>query len=183
MRKTWLAAAAALLAISNASAEPCLVNRTDDNGGKHTLRWAIEQSNAINLGDPQPAGNRILIAPAFAGEKPFVIKPKGDFLPPLVGPVVVEALRTGKPGSPPSVVLDGSELVAPRTPAACPGATHTYDFARGVWVASRISRTGPNVRGYYGGGLAVHDSHDPELTGLQNRHFCTCVVRVRSNNI
>ena len=42
MRKTWLAAAAALLAISNASAETFLVNRTDDNGGKHTLRWAIE---------------------------------------------------------------------------------------------------------------------------------------------
>ena len=183
MRKTWLAAAAALLAISNASAETFLVNRTDDNGGKHTLRWAIEQSNAINLNNPQPAGNRILIAPAFAGEKPFVIKPKGDFLPPLVGPVVVEALRTGKPGSPPSVVLDGSELVAPRTPSACPGATHTYDFARGVWVASRISGAGPNVRGYYGAGLAVHDSHDVEILGLEIRNFCAGVVGVRSNNV
>src|SRR5437773_562225 len=183
MRKTWLAAAAALLAISNASAETFLVNRTDDNGGKHTLRWAIEQSNAINLGDPDAAGNRILIAPAFAGEKPFVIKPKGDFLPPLVGPVVVEALRTGKPGSPPSVVLDGSEVVAPRTPAACPGATHTYDFARGVWVASRISGAGPNVRGYYGAGLAVHDSHDVEIMGLEIRNFCAGVVGVRSNNV
>ena len=123
MKKAWLAAAAALLGTSNASAETFLVNRTDDNGAKHTLRWAIEQSNAINLGDPDAAGNRILIAPAFAGEKPFVIKPKGDFLPPLVGPVVVEALRTGKPGSPPAVVI----VSVRRTPAACPGATHTYD--------------------------------------------------------
>src|SRR5216117_4042332 len=99
MRKTWLAAAAALLAISNASAETFLVNRADDNGGKHTLRWAIEQSNAINLGDPDAAGNRILIAAASAGTKPFIIKPTGDFLPPLVGPVVVQGVRTGAPAA------------------------------------------------------------------------------------
>jgi 3-dehydroshikimate dehydratase len=182
--KAQVAAAAALAcAISIANAETFLVDRTDDNGGKHTLRWAIEQSNAVNLGDPNAAGNRILIAPAFAGGKPFVIKPTGDFLPPLVGPVTLEALRTGKPGSPPSVVLDGSELVAPRTPAACPGATHSYDFARGAWVASRVSGAGPNVRGYYGAGLAVHDSHDVEILGLEIRNFCAGVVGVRSHNV
>ena len=181
MARTWLTVGASLLAASNASAETFLVNRIDDNGAKHTLRWAIEQSNAVNLNDPQAKGNRILIAPA--GAKPFVIKPTGDFLPPLVGPVVVQGVRTGRPGSPPAVVLDGSELVAPRTPAACPGATHAYDFARGAWIATRIIGAGPNVRGYYGAGLAVHDSHDVEISGLEIRNFCAGVVGVRSNNV
>ena len=104
-------------------------------------------------------------------------------LPPLVGPVVVQGVRTGRPGSPPAVVIDGSELVAPRTPAACPGATHAYDFARGAWIATRIIGAGPNVRGYYGAGLAVHDSHDVEITGLEIRNFCAGVVGVRSNNV
>ena len=179
-----IAAAVALAcAISVANADTFLVNRADDNGGKHTLRWAIEQSNAINLGDPDAAGNRILIAAASAGTKPFVIKPTGDFLPPLVGPVVVQGVRTGAPGSPPSIILDGSGLIRPRTPGDCPGATHTYDFARGAWVTTQVNGSGPNVRGYYGGGLAVHDSHDVEITGLEIRNFCAGVVGVRSNNI
>jgi 3-dehydroshikimate dehydratase len=182
MSAGWAFVAASLLAATNASAETFLVNRTDDNGAKHTLRWAIEQSNAINLSNPDAAGNRILIAPA-PGARAFVIRPTGDFLPPLVGPVVVQGVSTGAPGSPPAVVLDGSELVAPRTPGACPGATHSYDFARRAWVATRIIGAGPNVRGYYGAGLAVHDSHDVEVTGLEIRNFCAGVAAVRSHNV
>jgi len=175
--------ASALVAMSSANAETFLVNRTDDNGGKHTLRWAIEQSNALNMAGAEPGGNRILIVPAFAGRKPFVIKPRGDFLPPLVGPVVVEGLRTGRPGSAPAAVLDGSELVPPRTPAACPGATHSYDFGAAAWITTTVSGSGPNVRGYYGAGLAVHDSHSVEIQGLEVRNFCIGVAVLRSNNV
>ena len=35
---------------------------------------------------------------------------------------------------------------------------------------------GPNVRGYYGAGLAVHDSHDVEISGLEIRNFCIGVA-------
>lgn len=180
---SWTIATAALTVASAAGAETFLVNRTDDNGGKHTLRWAIEQSNAINMANPDSSGNRILIVPAFAASKPFVIKPKGDFLPPLVGPVSVETPRTGGPGDPPDVVLDGSDLVPIRTPEACPGASHTYDFGTGTWITTRVSGQGPNVRGYYGAGLAVHDSHDVEISGFEIRYFCLGVVALRSNNV
>jgi 3-dehydroshikimate dehydratase len=164
-----------------AAAETFVVNRPDDNGAKHPLRWAIEQSNAVNLSDRGARRNRILLVPA--GRQPFVIKPKGDFLPPLVGPVVVQGLRSGKSRFAPSVILDGSELVPPRTPEACPGATHTYDFGHGAWVTTLVNGSGPNVRGYYGAGLAVHDSHDVEIFGIGIRNFCAGVVALRSTNV
>jgi 3-dehydroshikimate dehydratase len=174
--------AVALAAGAAAHAETFLVNRADDDGGKHTLRWAINASNAINRADPNASGNRIVIAPAARGAS-LVIKPVGDFLPPLVGPVVVEGLWVRQPGSTPSVVIDGSNLVAPRTPSACPGATHVYDFDAGQWTISRIQGSGPNVRGYYGGGLAVHDSHDVDISGIEVRNFCFGIGTVRSHHV
>jgi 3-dehydroshikimate dehydratase len=165
-----------------ANAATFVVNRTDDDGDKHTLRWAINESNALNLSNPTPGRNRILIVPRGAGA--FVVRPIGDFLPPLVGPVVVQGLRTGGAiAESPSVIVDGSNLVPPRTPSACPGATHTYDFASARWVTTVVSGTGPNVRGYYGAGLAVHDSHDVEIFDLEIRNFCAGVVVLRSHDV
>jgi 3-dehydroshikimate dehydratase len=39
------------------------------------------------------------------------------------------------------------------------------------------------VRGYYGAGLAVHDSQDVEIRGFEIRNFCLGVVALRSNNV
>jgi 3-dehydroshikimate dehydratase len=176
-----LAAAGAALAAPAAGARTFFVDRTEDDGQPHSLRWAIEQSNAINLASPEAGGNRIVIG--RKGKDPFVIKPTGTFLPPLVGPVSVEGVRSGRHGGPPTVVIDGAELVPPRTPSACPGATHTFDFATATWTVSRVSGNGPNVRGYYGGGLVVHDSGDVEISNLEIRNFCFGVGGVRSNNV
>jgi 3-dehydroshikimate dehydratase len=39
------------------------------------------------------------------------------------------------------------------------------------------------VRGYYGAGLAVHDSHDVEISGLEIRNFCIGIAAVRSSHV
>ncbi len=91
-------------------------------------------------------------------------------------PVKLDALA-------PDVVLDGSALVTPRTPSACPGATFAYDAQSGQWQTTDVKGSGANVRGYYGAGLAIHDSHDVEISGIEIRNFCAGVVGVRSSNI
>lgn len=83
----------------------------------------------------------------------------------------------------PIVILDGSKLVKPRTPDACPGATVTYNTQTNQWDSSRVQGSGPNVRGYYGAGLAVHDSEKVEIYGLGIRNFCIGVAVVRSHDV
>jgi 3-dehydroshikimate dehydratase len=83
----------------------------------------------------------------------------------------------------PVVTLDGSALVQPRTPSACPGATFSYSAQSARWETSDVKGMGANVRGYYGAGLAVHDSHDVEISGIEIRNFCVGVAAVRSSNV
>ena len=144
------------------------VTSTNDSG-PGSLRQAILDSNAGQ-------GPHVIEIDLPAGG-PNVIMPAGHFLPPLKGPVVVRT-RGQAP-----VVLDGSRLVKPRTPADCPGATFAYNASTNQWQSSRIMGTGPNVRGYYGAGLAVHDTGDVEISGLEIRNFCTGVAVVRSHNV
>jgi 3-dehydroshikimate dehydratase len=80
-------------------------------------------------------------------------------------------------------VLDGSNLVKPRTPADCPGQTANYNFQTNHWEYANKNGTGPNVRGYYGAGLALQDSHDVEISGIEVRNFCIGIASVRSNNV
>lgn len=83
----------------------------------------------------------------------------------------------------PVVVLDGSGLVKPRVLSDCPGATFNYNWQTLKWEASDVRGDGPNVRGYYGAGLAVQDGHDVEISGLEIRDFCAGVATVRSSNV
>lgn len=83
----------------------------------------------------------------------------------------------------PVVAIDGSALVQPRTPSACPGATFSYNAQTAKWETLDVRGIGANVRGYYGAGLAVHDSHDVEISGIEIRNFCVGVATVRSNNV
>jgi 3-dehydroshikimate dehydratase len=82
-----------------------------------------------------------------------------------------------------SVVLDGSRLVRPRTPEDCPGATTSYNAQSAQWEQTRVQGTGPNVRGYYGAGLAVHDTNHVEISDIEIRNFCIGVAVVRSHDV
>lgn len=83
----------------------------------------------------------------------------------------------------PTVVLDGSNLVKPRVLSDCPGATFNWNSNTDEWEKSDERGVGPNVRGYYGPGLAVQDSHDVEISGVEIRDFCAGIATVRSNNV
>ena len=83
----------------------------------------------------------------------------------------------------PTVVLDGSNLVKPRVLSDCPGATFNWNSNTDEWEKSDERGIGPNVRGYYGPGLAVQDSHDVEISGVEIRGFCAGIAAVRSNNV
>ncbi len=151
-----------------------VTNNNDDGPG--SLRQAILDSYAIS-------GSNV-IEFAISGTPPYVIKPQGQFLPPLKGPVVVRAkMAANTKLRAPEVVLDGSGLVKTRTPDDCPGQTAHYNFQTNRWEYSGARGTGPNVRGYYGAGLAVQDSHDVEISGIEIRNFCIGVATVRSSNV
>lgn len=170
------------------------------DSGPGSLRQAILDSNA--------AGGPNIIEFSMEGAPPYVIKIQGEFLPPLKGPVMVRMKPAPEPAAPspapdggrggrggrgaaavhreplaPTVILDGSALVQPRTPAACPGATYNYDFGSGKWQTSDVKGSGANVRGYFGAGLAVQDSHDVEISGIEIRNFCIGVASVRSHDV
>ena len=72
--------------VATANAETFLVNKTDDDGSPHTLRWAILQNNA------NPGGNRIQIVPTGNPKTPWVIK-LNSILPPIQGPATVVGHR------------------------------------------------------------------------------------------
>ncbi len=175
--RTLLMAAYAAIAL-NAAIFP--VTNTND-AGAGSLRQAILDSNAA------PGAN--VIEFDISGAAPFAIKPRGQFLPPLKGPVVLRAKPVAGATRPavsqlaPAVVLDGSDLIKPRVLTDCPGATFSYSAQSGQWETSDVKGSGPNVRGYYGPGLAVQDSHDVEISGLEIRGFCAGIAAVRSNNV
>jgi 3-dehydroshikimate dehydratase len=169
-----------------------------NNSGPGSLRQAILDNNAA----PGTSGPNS-IEFAFSGTPPFVIRVQGQFLPPLKGPVVVGMKAIPVPATPaggrgrgaavpvrasvtdlaPTVVLDGSALVKPRVLSDCPGATFNYNWETRKWEASDVRGDGPNVRGYYGAGLAVQDGHDVEISGIEIRDFCAGVATVRSHDV
>ena len=157
-----------------AAADAAVLRVTTTNSeGAGSLRQAILDSNATPEADT--------IEFAIPGTGPHLIRPLGQWLPAIKGPAVIRgrALANGDP----AVVLDGSALVAPRTPDQCPGATVTYNAQTLQWETTRIMGTGPNVRGYFGAGLAVHDSRDVDISGLEVRNFCVGIAVVRSSNV
>ena len=172
-----LAATLLLGAASPSWAAVFTVSNTNDSG-TGSLRQAILDNNA------KPGGNVIEIK--IVGRGPHVIKPTGKLLPPIIGPATVKGTMQAPAGGGapvPVVVLDGSGIFPIRTPTACPGATASYNFKDQQWEYSRVAGTGPNVRGYWGAGLAVLDSHDVEITGLEIRNFCIGVATIRSNHV
>ena len=146
-----------------------------NDSGPGSLRQAIFDANA------SPGADVIQIA--IVGTAPRVISVKDQFLPPLMGPLVLRVGTTAPSANAPAVTLDGASLVPPRTPAACPGATVVFNAQTQQWDSSRVQGTGPNVRGYYGAGLTVIDSKDVEISGLEIRNFCIGIATVRSSNV
>jgi len=131
----------------------CTVTNTNDSGAGSLRQAILDCARA-------PGPN--VIEFDISGNAPFVIKPQGQLLPSLKGPLVVRLKRaasdlTPAPApAPPSVVLDGSSLVKPHLPAGCPIAT---------------------------AGLTVGDSHAVEISGLEVRNFCVGIAVVRSNDV
>jgi 3-dehydroshikimate dehydratase len=196
--RNLICTAVALAASVSAPAAVFTVTNTN-NSGSGSLRQAILDSNAAS---PSTTGPNV-IELGVEG----VIKVEGQFLPPVKGPAVLRPKaaapsgagapapggRGGRGGPPPAlgpkplpdpkIILEGSALVTPRTPAACPGATFNHNAATNEWEATDRQGTGPNVRGWYGAGLAVHDSHDVEISGVQIQNFCAGIAVVRSNGV
>src|SRR5262245_56638191 len=152
-----------------------LVYKTTDDGTRGTLQWAIEQSNL------NPGKFKIVIDPP--GRGPHVIKPN-SLLPTIKGPAVIEAVNHGDgkqdrldahdvalAGSlaknPPEVVLDASNFIPLDDIQACPGAAGGF---------------GANVRTQSNPGLAVVDSSDVEISGLEIRGYCIGILIWRSSD-
>jgi len=153
---TW----AALFAVASANATTLVVDKSDDDGSKHTLRWAILENNA------RGGGSRIEVHPTGDPRKEWAIKVK-SLLPNITGPAVIEGKRRGHRAGP-DVVIDGSEIVDVTTTASCPG-------ENGVG-------SGPNVRSLQKPGLAIVDTGDVEISGLEVRNFCIGVMLLRSHD-
>jgi 3-dehydroshikimate dehydratase len=198
----------AMLTVCGASLASAAVFRVTNynDSGPGSLRQAILDSNRtpgpnvieIELAGASPRIIKVQgqFLPPLKG--PVVVKVVGPSVPAPATPPADAAVdaggrsgRGGGRGSAPvtpaqaleMVILDGSGLVKPRTPADCPGATAVYNAQTSAWEYSAPSGTGPNVRGYYGAGLTVHDSKDVEISGLEIRNFCIGVAAVRSSNV
>ena len=146
--------------VASSHAATLVVNRTDDDGGQHTLRWAILQNNAL------PGDDRILINPTGNPRGEWVIK-VNTLLPPIMGPVVIVGKRRGE-GAAPDVVIDGSNVVDVSTTASCP--------------AENGNGSGPNVRSLQKPRLAVVDSGGIDISGLEIRNFCIGIMLLRSRD-
>lgn len=137
------------------------VTKNADDGSPGTLRWAIEQHNA------DPSRRKIVIA-ASAG----VIK-LDSLLPPIAGPAEIQG--SANPHSAAPVGIDMSNLVDVELPTTtngspndCPGVTSGY---------------GPDVRSVSNPALAVVDSGDVEISGLQIRNVCIGILGLRSHDL
>lgn len=143
-----------------ANANTLVVNKTADDGSKHTLRWAILQNNA------EGGGNRIHINPTGDPHNEWVIK-VNSFLPRITAPVVIEGMNRGN-GDAAGVVIDGSNVVDVTTTTSCP--------------AENGVGSGPNVRSLQKPGLAVVDTGNVEISGLEIRNFCIGIMLLRSHD-
>jgi 3-dehydroshikimate dehydratase len=143
------------------------VYKGSDDGSPGTLRWAILKANQ------SPGLDKILIEPR--GHRPLVIKPDA-LLPVIQGPLVIEGDRDwrrerGREGHrdrAPDVVIDGSNFIDTSTIQSCPG--------------ENPAQSGPNVRTVQKPGLAIVDTADVEVSGLEVRNFCIGILVWRSRN-
>jgi len=143
-----------------ANASTLVVNKTEDDGSEHTLRWAILENNF------EGGGNRIQINPTGNPHNEWVIK-VNSLLPRITAPVVIEGKSRGNHNAP-EVVIDGSNVVDVTTTNSCPP-------ENGVG-------SGPNVRSLQKPGLAVVDSGHVEISGLEIRNFCIGIMLLRSHD-
>ena len=148
-------------AVSVAQSETLVVNNAADDGSPHTLRWAILKNNA------EGGGNRIQINPTGNPHGEFVIR-LDSLLPPIKGPVVIIGKARGSDHDNPDVIIDGANFIDVTTTASCP--------------AENGVGSGPNVRSLQKPGLAVVDSGEVDISGLEIRHFCIGVMLLRSHD-
>ena len=132
------------------------VDREADDEAPGSLRWAIVQNNA------NPGHYRIVIA-AKPGAAPHIVLKSP--LPPIKGPVALEGQAFGRDGR--HSVIDGAGYLA-RDLKSCPGAVP--------------GQYGTNVRTSSFPGLALIDTRDVVLTGLEIRGFCIGVLVLRTSN-
>jgi len=95
-RRTLSRTLAGLLSVTigvAANAGTLVVNKTEDDGSKHTLRWAILENNANG------GGNRIQISPTGNPHKDWVIQ-VNSLLPAIKGPAVIEGKSRGTTTAP-----------------------------------------------------------------------------------
>jgi len=158
--RTLLGTLAMAGSIGAAHGETLVVNKATDDGSQHTLRWAIESNNAAG------GGSRIQLDPTGKPSGEWVIRLE-SLLPPIKGPAVIAGKRRGR-GDAPEVVIDGSRIVDTTTTASCPA-------ENGVGA-------GPNVRSLQKPALAVVDSGDVDISGLEIRNFCIGIMLLRSHD-
>jgi len=170
---------AALAFCVSAQAMTFVVDKNADDGSAGTLRWAIQQSNAMG------GANTILVKPPHRGWVIYLQSP----LPPVQGPATVTALgaedieytlppsaeaqvsqpvRVPAAYGRPAVVLDGSSFVNPNTVASCP--------------AQNGVGSGPNVRSLLNPALQVVDSGNVDISGFEIRNVCIGVMLLRSHD-
>jgi 3-dehydroshikimate dehydratase len=143
------------------------VYKGTDDGSPGTLRWAILQANQ------SPGLDKIVIA--ARSNRPLVIQ-ANSLLPTLQGPLVIEGDRDWSPDSGdrrhaddgPDVVIDGSKFIDASTIQSCP--------------AVNPNQFGPNARTFTNPGLAIVDTGDVEISGVEVRNFCIGILVLRSKN-
>jgi 3-dehydroshikimate dehydratase len=155
--------------------EVLVVNRATDDNDKGSLRWAITQSNRA------PGKYKILFE--TVAEEPLVIRPR-TLLPPIVGPAFISGPWHGGSFSA-NVIIDGSPLLDmseiagrgsefppdwPWGPRVCPGETSKEGY-------------GPNAHSLKNPALAVVDTHDVEIEGIEIRDFCIGILSLRSHHV
>ncbi|PXA93356.1 3-dehydroshikimate dehydratase [Caulobacter sp. D5] len=150
------AAAPAQTAVTPDTREVLKVDRPADDGQPGSLRWALETSNAA------PGRYRIEIVPTGLGAIELRIDSP---LPPIKGPVKIEGTAWKADGR--YAVIDGSGYVK-RDLKDCPGANP--------------AEYGTNIRTTTKPGLALIDTREVELTGLEVRNFCIGVLVLRTSN-
>ncbi len=131
------------------------VDRFEDDREPGSLRWAIEISNA----DPGP--NRIEISAPEVGQPLIRLNSP---LPPIKGPLAIIGTAWQQDGR--YTVIDGSGYLN-RDLQSCPGATD--------------GQFGTNIRATSFPGLALLDTREVTLQGLEIRNFCIGVLVLRTS--
>lgn len=144
------------------------------DSGPGTLRQAILDNNAHAA---TSGSNRIEFA--FTGTAPWVIKIQGTFLPPLKGPVVV-GMKSDQAAAPVAAAVGGRGASGGRGGGRGAAVPVVRSVAE---LAPPIVLDGSGLVNCPGAGLAVEDSHDVEISGIEIRDFCAGIATVRSNNV